>query len=94
MYRTCGHPECTVAFSACTAHHVKWWWKHNGPTDIDNLIPLCEQHHHLVHEGGWILTMTPDRVTTWTRPDGTVHWSGPTTDRQPVARHRTSDEPR
>jgi hypothetical protein len=81
MYRTCGHPDCTVGFSDCKAHHVKWWWRDLGPTDIDNLIPLCERHHHLVHEGGWTLTMTPDRVTTWIRPDGTIHWTGSTADR-------------
>jgi hypothetical protein len=46
-----------------------------------NLLPLCEQHHHLVHEGGWTLTMTPDRVATWTRSDGSVHWVGSTIDR-------------
>ena len=83
MYRTCGHPDCTVKFSACTAHHVRWWWRDLGPTDLDNLLPLCERHHHLVHEGGWTLTMTPDRVTTWKRPDGSIAHRGTTTDRQP-----------
>jgi hypothetical protein len=81
MYRTCGHPDCTVAFAACTSHHVRWWWKHNGRTDIDNLIPLCGKHHHLVHEGGWTLTMTPDRVMTWTRPDGIIAHHGRSIDR-------------
>ena len=75
MHRTCAHPDCTVGFSACRIHHVRWWWEHWGPTDIDNLIPLCERHHHEVHEGGWGLSMTPDRVATWTRPDGTVFWT-------------------
>ncbi len=84
MYRTCAHPDCTVAFSACTSHHVRWWWKHHGPTDLANMIPLCERHHHLVHEGGWTLSMTPDRVTTWTRPDGVVAHHGPSTNRQPT----------
>jgi hypothetical protein len=83
MHRTCGHPDCTVGFSACRIHHIKWWWKHLGSTDIDNLLPLCERHHHLVHEGGWILTMTPDRATTWTRPDGVVAHTGDSTDRAP-----------
>ncbi len=83
MYRTCAHPDCTVAFSSCTAHHVKWWWRHTGPTDIENLLPLCEKHHHLVHEGGWTLTMTPDRVATWTRPDGIVDHQGLSTNRLP-----------
>jgi hypothetical protein len=83
MYRTCAHPDCTVAFSACKAHHIRWWWRHLGPTDLDNLIPLCERHHHLVHEGGWTLSMTTDRVTTWTRPDGTVAHHGPSINRVP-----------
>lgn len=84
MHRTCAHPDCTVGFSACRIHHVRWWWEHRGLTDIDNLVPLCERHHHLVHEGRWTLTMTPDRVATWTRPDGVVYWTGSSIDRVPV----------
>ncbi len=83
MHRTCAHPECTVAFSQCKAHHIRWWWKHKGRTDLENLIPLCEKHHHLVHEGGWTLTMTPERIATWRRPDGTVHHTGSCIDRHP-----------
>lgn len=83
MHRTCAHPDCTVAVSACRMHHIKWWWRDLGPTDIDNMVPLCERHHHLVHEGGWTLTMTPDRVATWVRPDGTIHHVGSTIDRAP-----------
>ena len=94
MYRTCAHPDCTVAFSACTSHHVRWWWKHKGPTDIDNMIPLCEKHHHQVHEGGWTLTMTPDRVTTWTRPDGIVAHHGASINRQPSGGWHRRDHPR
>jgi hypothetical protein len=82
MHRTCGHPRCTVPFDACRIHHVRWWWQHGGPTDLANLLPLCEQHHHLVHEGGWQLTMTAGRVATWTRPDGSVFYTGPTIDRR------------
>jgi hypothetical protein len=81
MHRTCAHPDCTVPFSACRIHHVEWWWRHLGPTDIDNLLPLCERHHHLVHEGGWGLTLQEGRVATWTRPNGTVWHTGPTIDR-------------
>jgi hypothetical protein len=81
MHRTCAHPGCTVGFDSCRIHHIRWWTRDRGPTDIDNLLPLCETHHHLVHEAGWTLTMTPDRTATWTRPDGT-HWTTTnTTDR-------------
>jgi hypothetical protein len=63
---------------------VRWWWKQRGRTDIDNLLPLCENHHHLVHEGGLQLTMTPDRIATWRRPDRTVFHQGTTIDRRPT----------
>ena len=89
MYRTCAHPDCTVPFSACKSHHIRWWWKHKGRTDISNLISLCERHHHLVHEGGWTLTMTADRVTTWIRPDGVVAHHGSSINRDTdVTQHR------
>lgn len=83
MHRTCAQPECTVTFEACRIHHVIPWRQPAGKTDIGNLLPLCEHHHHTVHEGGWELTMTADRTTTWIRPDGIHHHTGPTIDRVP-----------
>ena len=82
MHRTCIHPDCSVPFDQCRIHHLVPW-EQGGGTDLANLAPLCEsgKHHHLVHKGGWSLTMTPDRVATWTRPDGTVYWTGSTIDR-------------
>ncbi len=82
MHTTCAHPHCNMPFDACRIHHLDWWTRDLGPTDLDNLIPVCERHHHQVHEGGWSLTMTPDRVATWTRNDGTAFWTGSTIDRQ------------
>ncbi len=93
MYRTCAHPDCTVSIDECRVHHVRFW-RHGGTSNIDNMIPLCEHHHHMVHEGGWTLTMTPDRVATWTRPDGTHHHTAPTTDRRPTgSASRRSEQP-
>lgn len=80
MYRTCGHPHCTVPFSQCDIHHVIPW-EQLGLTDLANLLPLCSRHHHLVHEGGWGLTMSPDRCITLRRPDETTHFVGSTVDR-------------
>jgi hypothetical protein len=80
MYRTCAHPDCDVPFDSCRIHHVIWW-EHLGPTNLDNLLPLCSRHHHLVHEQRWQLTMTPDRVITLHRPDGTHHHTGDTRNR-------------
>ena len=81
MHRTCAHPDCSVGFDACRIHHVRFWTEHGGLTDMDNLLPVCERHHHLVHEGGWTFTLSPDHTATWTRPDGSVHWVGTTIDR-------------
>lgn len=71
MYSSCAHPQCSVPFSACRAHHVVWW-SNGGRTELSNLLPLCERHHHLVHEGGWTLTIDPRRRVSWIRPDGTT----------------------
>jgi len=79
MYRACGFPGCGVRFEDCRIHHVTWW-EHLGATNMENLLPLCERHHHHVHEGGWTLTLKPDRTITLRRPDGTLHHEGSTTD--------------
>ena len=80
MYRTCAYPGCDVVFDRCDIHHVIQWLR-NGPTDLDNLLPLCSTHHHLVHEGHWRLRLDKHRVITIHRPDGTQHFHGTTTNR-------------
>jgi predicted restriction endonuclease len=77
-----------VTFDACKIHHVTPW-EHGGPTNLDNLLPLCErEHHHLVHEGHWQLALHPDRTVTIHRPDGTRFFEGNTTNRKP--RHQAA----
>jgi hypothetical protein len=51
-------------------HHVAPWSR-GGPTESWNLVALCWHHHHLVHEGGWRLTLdrSTGRVRCF-RPDG------------------------
>jgi hypothetical protein len=84
MQATCSHPDCTVTIDDSRIHHLTPW-ANGGSTDLADLAPVCEPHHHLVHEGGWQLTMTPDRVATWTRPDGRTYWTGTLNDRHPAA---------
>jgi hypothetical protein len=73
MHRTCGFPGCDVRFADCEIHHVIEWIKQRGPTDLDNLLPLCTRHHHTIHEGGWHLTLHADRTIVLRRPDGSIH---------------------
>ena len=52
IHRTCAAPDCPVRFGDCDIHHLTEW-RHGGLTNLENLIPLCSKHHHLIHEGRW-----------------------------------------
>jgi Domain of unknown function (DUF222) len=80
MQSTCSHPDCTVTIDDCRIHHLRPW-DTGGATDLANLVGVCEVHHHLVHEGGWTVQMTADRIATWIRPDGQIYWTGSVVDR-------------
>ncbi|TPW13062.1 MAG: hypothetical protein FD127_2271 [Acidimicrobiaceae bacterium] len=88
MYPRCAIHGCTVAFDNCEPHHILYW-RHGGPSDLANLIPLCSKHHHLAHEGGWQLSLRPDdRLLTVTLPDGTTLANPP-----PHAKTLSADRP-
>ena len=84
MYRTCGSPGCQVRFADCEIHHVTAWIRQRGPTNLDNLLPLCARHHHDVHDGGWQLRLHPDRTITLHHPNGTLTYTGSTIDVAPT----------
>lgn len=90
MQATCSHPDCTVSIDDCIVHHLDPWSR-NGRTDLARMAPLCDTHHHLVHEGGWTFDITPDRFGVWTRPDGRGYWSGSLLDRRPGHRPSGAD---
>lgn len=46
------------------AHHIRHW-ADGGPTDLDNLVLLCGQHHRLLHEGEYTLTLQGTTVTIY-----------------------------
>jgi hypothetical protein len=73
MYPTCAIQGCSTRFEHCQIHHVAWWGRDLGPTNLANLVPLCSKHHHAVHEGGWQITINPKtRELTVKFPDGDV----------------------
>ncbi len=76
VYATCAIPGCHVRYSRTKLHHVIWW-RHHGNTDLDNLLPVCEQHHQNIHNDGWLLTLTPERTLTIQFPDGSIMTTGP-----------------
>lgn len=70
------------------AHH-KHHWVDGGPTDLDNLILLCEvprtrhtspkqfasrtAHHRFLHEHGWHITGPPHQPPIFRKPDQTIY---------------------
>lgn len=42
----------------CRAHHIEWWSK-NGPTDLDNLLLVCDSCHKKIHQHGWTVHRHP-----------------------------------
>ncbi|MCP3911725.1 MAG: hypothetical protein GY745_11970 [Actinomycetia bacterium] len=65
------YPDCPLSgepFEWCEVHHVTRW--PDGPTDLENLLPVSTQWHHRLHEGGWTLKLASDRTIKLFRPDG------------------------
>jgi hypothetical protein len=57
--RGCVFPNCDRPPSWTEAHHIDWWTRDRGPTDLENLCLLCSRHHHLVHEDAWHIIGRP-----------------------------------
>ena len=57
-HETCAIDGCVVPYHHCSIHHIDYW-ENGGPTDLNNLIPLCSRHHHKAHEGEWKLSLDP-----------------------------------
>jgi hypothetical protein len=76
IYPTCAIPDCPVRFDHSKIHHVRWW-RHGGRTDLDNLLPVCVQHHTAIHDQGWTIELTPDRTLVVTLPNREVMTTGP-----------------
>ena len=63
--RVCVFPGCYRAASRCALDH-RIEASRGGPTDANNLAPLCPKHHR-VKDAGWTYQQYPDRII-WTSP--------------------------
>jgi hypothetical protein len=72
--RHCAFPGCRRPAKWTDVHHIvpfRPGSRTGGRTDLDNLILLCDKHHHLVHEGQWRLKGTAFDFIIH-RPDGSL----------------------
>jgi hypothetical protein len=74
--RHCRFPGCRNA-TFVNPHHLRWWKRDRGKTDLDNLALLCEHHHHLVHSKAWRLGGDANGELSFLGPSGRVMTSRP-----------------
>ena len=48
-----GCAMCGLPPGMTKAHHIRWWARDRGPTDLSNGVLLCESCHHRIHDNGW-----------------------------------------
>jgi hypothetical protein len=49
----CTFNGCDRPPAWCEAHHIDFWARDGGKTDIADGILLCRRHHLLMHNNGW-----------------------------------------
>ena len=66
-----GCAMCGLPPEMTKAHHIRWWRRDHGPTDLSNGVLLCETCHHRIHDNGWQI-----RIDTAGRGSGSGSGSG------------------
>ncbi len=57
-----GCASCGQNIAYVEAHHIDWWERDTGPTDLANGVLLCSFCHHMVHRDGWEIHASPNEV--------------------------------
>jgi hypothetical protein len=63
----CAFPACDRPARSCDAHHITPWAK-GGPTNLNNLVLLCHQHHRLIHDSDWAVRLAADDLPEFVPP--------------------------
>ena len=69
LERDGGCAMCHAPPEHCEAHHIDWWRRDNGPTDLSNGLMLCTRCHHDVHRLGWQIEIVDGHVLFLPPPD-------------------------
>lgn len=40
---------CETPAPRCEVHHIRWWNRDNGPTDVEHAALVCRHHHGEIH---------------------------------------------
>jgi 5-methylcytosine-specific restriction protein A len=58
---------CGITAPYVEAHHILWWLRDKGRTDLSNGVMLCPSCHTRIHADGWIITVD-ERQRVWFTP--------------------------
>jgi hypothetical protein len=78
-----GCARCGAPPGFCVLHHILWWERDEGPTDLDNLLPLCWSCHTAVHHSGLEIEPQPDGSMVFVSRRGSRQHRAPPTPRPP-----------
>jgi hypothetical protein len=53
---TCSAPGCNKRVRQTEVHHVEFHSR-GGPTNVDNAVLLCAEHHHMIHKSPFTIEM-------------------------------------
>lgn len=69
-----GCAMCGVPPGMTQVHHIRWWSRDAGPTDLDNGVLLCGRCHHRIHDDGWTIGVRGRgvRAEVWFTPPSHV----------------------
>ncbi|MFE6256600.1 DUF222 domain-containing protein [Agromyces sp. NPDC057865] len=57
-----GCASCGQNIAYVEAHHIDWWHRDTGATDLSNGVLLCSFCHHMIHREGWQIRPGPSEV--------------------------------
>ncbi|MBM7503738.1 DUF222 domain-containing protein [Agromyces aurantiacus] len=57
-----GCASCGQNIGYVEAHHIDWWERDAGPTDLANGVLLCSFCHHMIHRDGWQIRPGPREI--------------------------------
>lgn len=61
---------CHAPASYCDAHHIDWWTRDRGPSDLRNGVMLCTACHQKMHHQDWRVEVRDSGV--WFTPPASV----------------------
>jgi hypothetical protein len=75
--RTCAVDGCGLPLAYTELHHIRWWDRDGGATDLEGCAPECSYHHHQIHRLDLRVARRPDGSYEHRYPDGRLYGSAP-----------------